>query len=150
MIIFEDVNGVDFIDEFMRVLPEHYEELCVTKEFPLDPDWDTYKAMAASGMLRTITCRNDGELIGYIAFFIQPHVHYKSCKTAYEDVYFLKKDYRKGRIGIKLFQYAEQVLKERGIHRIIVHTKIHLDNSRLLEYLGYKHTDKIYTKILKD
>ena len=150
MIIFEDVNGVDFIDEFMRVLPEHYEELCVTKDFPLEPDWEQYKALASSGMLRTITCRNDGELIGYIAFFIQPHVHYKSCITAYEDVYFLKKDYRKGRIGIKLFQYAEKVLKDRGIHRIIVHTKIHLDNSRLLEYLGYKHTDKLYTKILKD
>jgi GNAT superfamily N-acetyltransferase len=148
MIIYEDVNGVDFIDEFMRILPEHYDELCVTKEFPFDPDWDMYKAMASSGMLRTITVRNDSELIGYIAFFIQPHPHYKSCKTAYEDVYFIKKEYRKGRIGIKLFQYAEKVLKDRGINRIIVHTKIHLDNSRLLEYLGYKHTDKLFTKVL--
>jgi len=148
MIIYEDVNGVDFIEEFMQVLPLHYDELCVTKEFPLNPDWDAYKAMAQAGMLRTITCRNDGELIGYIAFFIQPHVHYKDCKTAYEDVYFIKKEYRKGRVGIKLFQYAEKVLKERGINRIIAHTKIHLDNSRLFEYLGYKHTDKLFTKIL--
>ena len=148
MIIYEDVNGIDFIDEFMRVLPLHYDELCVTKEFPLNPDWDAYKAMAQAGMLRTITCRHDGELIGYIAFFIQPHVHYKDCKTAYEDVYFIKKEYRKGRIGIKLFQYAEKVLKERGVNRMIVHTKIHLDNSRLFEYLGYKHTDKLFTKIL--
>ena len=148
MIVYEDVNGVDFIDEFMRILPEHYDELCVTKEFPFDPDWDTYKAMANSGMLRTITVRNDSELIGYIAFFIQPHPHYKSCKTAYEDVYFIKKEYRKGRIGIKLFQYAEKVLKDRGINRIIVHTKIHLDNSRLLEYFGYRHTDKLFTKVL--
>jgi len=148
MIIYEDVNGIDFIEEFMQVLPLHYDELCVTKEFPLNPDWDAYKNMANSGMLRTITCRNDGELIGYIAFFIQPHVHYKDCKTAYEDVYFIKKEYRKGRVGIKLFQYAEKVLKERGINRIIVHTKIHLDNSRLFEYLGYKHTDKLFTKIL--
>jgi len=148
MIIYEDVNGIDFIEEFMQVLPLHYDELCVTKEFPLNPDWDAYKNMANSGMLRTITCRNDGELIGYIAFFIQPHVHYKDCKTAYEDVYFIKKEYRKGRVGIKLFQYAEKVLKERGINRIIAHTKIHLDNSRLFEYLGYKHTDKLFTKIL--
>ena len=148
MIAYEDVNGVDFIDEFMQVLPIHYEELCVTKQFPFDPDWDMYKNMANAGMLRTITVRNDGELIGYIAFFIQPHPHYKSCKTAYEDVYFIKKEYRKGRIGIKLFQYAELALKRIGVNRIIVHTKIHLDNSRLLEYLGYEHTDKLFTKVL--
>ena len=35
-----------------------------------------------------------------------------------------------------------------GVDRIIMHTKIHMDNSRLFEYLGYKHTDKLYTKIL--
>jgi hypothetical protein len=47
-----------------------------------------------------------------------------------------------------LFQFAEEALRADGVHRIIMHTKIHLDNSRLFEYLGYKHTDKLYTKIL--
>jgi len=99
-------------------------------------------------MLRCITCRIDDQLIGYIVFIVQPHLHYKSCKTAFEDIYYVKKEYRRGRIGIKLFQYAEKVLKEFGVNRIIMHTKIHLDNSRLFEYLGYKHTDKLYTKLL--
>lgn len=148
MIVYEDVNGIDFIDEFERILPEHYEELSVTKEFPLEPNWDAYRAYANGGMLRTITCRNDGELIGYIVFFIQPHPHYKSCITAYEDVYYIRKDYRKGRVGIKLFQYAEKVLKERGVHRMVIHTKVHLDNSRLLEYMDYKLTDKLFSKLL--
>lgn len=150
MIIYEDVDGTKFKEEFMRVLPGHYDELCVTKEFPFDPDWDAYDRMAAAGYLRTITVRNDSELIGYIAFFIQPHLHYKSCKVAYEDVYYLKPEYRKGRIGIKMFQYAESALKKIGVNRIIVHTKIHLDNSRLLEYLGYSWTDKVFSKVLKD
>ena len=68
--------------------------------------------------------------------------------TAFEDLYFVSKEYRKGRIGIRLFQYAEKVLKERGFNRIVMHTKIHLDNSKLFEYLGYKFTDKIFTKML--
>ena len=148
MIVYEDVNGVDFIDEFMQVLPLHYDELCVTKEFPFDPDWDHYKALAAAGILRTITVRSDGELIVYMAFFIRPHAHYKSCKTAYEDVYYIKPEFRKGRVGIKMFQYAEAALKRIGVNRIIIHTKIHLDNSRLLEYLDYHQTDKLFTKIL--
>ena len=147
---YEDVNAIDFIPEMEKIFPEHYEELCVTKEYPYEPNYEAYRNLANAGMLRTITCRADGELIGYIIFIVTPHLHYKSCITASEDVYFIKKEYRKGRIGIKLFQYAEKVLKDRGINRIVLHTKVHLDNSRLFEYLDYKQTDKIYTKIFKD
>jgi len=75
-------------------------------------------------------------------------LHYKSCVTAIEDLYFVTKEFRKGRVGIKLFQYAEQVLKDRGVKRIVMHTKVHLDNTRLFEYLGYKMTDKVFTKML--
>ena len=75
-------------------------------------------------------------------------LHYKTCKTAFEDIYFLKKEYRKGRTGIRLFQFAEKELRNEGVNRVVMHTKIHLDNSSLFEYLGYKLTDKLYTKIL--
>ena len=137
-----------FIEELRLLIPEHYEELCVTKDFPLLPDYEAYGRLAVADMLRCITCRSDGKLIGYAIFVVQPHLHYRSCKTAFEDLYFVKKEFRQGRIGIRLFQYAEDVLKKDGVNRIIMHTKIHLDNSRLFEYLGYKHTDKIFTKIL--
>jgi hypothetical protein len=40
------------------------------------------------------------------------------------------------------------VLKGIGVNRIIMHTKVHMDNSKLFEYLGYKWTDKLFTKIL--
>ena len=147
-LVYADVDGFAVLNEMDELFPAHYEELCVTKEFDYEPDYDAYKRLAQAGMLRCITCRADGELIGYIVFFITPHLHYKSCITAMEDIYFVRKDYRKGRVGIKLFQYAEQVLKERGVQRIVMHTKVHLDNSRLFEYLGYKMTDKVFTKMI--
>ena len=147
-LIYEDVDAFKFLPEPEKILPLHYEELSVTKEYELEPDYDAYKRLANNGVLRTITCRADDELIGYIIFTVHPHFHYKSCMTAFEDIYFVKKEYRKGRVGIRLFQYAEQVLKERGVNRIILSTKVHLDNSRLFEYLGYKHTDKTFSKML--
>ena len=64
-------------------------------------------------------------------------------------MYYLKAEYRKGRVGIKMFQYAEEALKKIGVNRILIHTKVHLDNSRLLEYLGYSWTDKIYAKTIQ-
>ena len=89
---YADVNGFDFLPEFEKLFPEHYDELCVTKDFPANPNYDAYKQMAQAGLLRCITCRADGELIGYIIFYVQPHLHYKDCLTAFEDLYFVKKE----------------------------------------------------------
>lgn len=139
-----------FIEELKVIIPAHYDELCVTKDFPLMPDYEAYGRLYVAGMLRCITARDESndELIGYAIFIVSPHLHYKTCKTAMEDIYFLKKEHRLGRTGIRLFQFAEAALRADGVNRIIMHTKIHLDNSRLFEYLGYRHTDKLYTKIL--
>lgn len=146
---YQTEDPAEFIEALKGVLPEHYEELCVTKNFPLMPDYEAYGRLHVAGMLRCITVREDNELIGYALFIVHPHLHYKSCITAFEDIYFLKKEHRKGRVGIRLFQFAEDVLKKEGVHRIIMHTKIHMDNTRLFEYLGYKLTDKLFTKILE-
>jgi GNAT superfamily N-acetyltransferase len=147
-LIYEDVDAFEFLPELKKILPLHYEELSVTKEYELEPDYAHYENIAKAGLLRTITVRADNELIGYIIFCVHGHLHYKSCMTAFEDIYFVKKEYRKGRVGIRLFQYAEKVLKERGVNRIILSTKVHLDNSKLFEYLGYKWTDKTFSKML--
>lgn len=137
-----------FIEELKEIIPAHYDELCVTKDFPLAPDYEAYGRLYVADMLRCTTARDDDGLIGYAIFIVQPHLHYKTCKTAFEDIYFLRKEHRLGRTGIRLFQFAEEALRAEGVDRIIMHTKIHMDNSRLFEYLGYKHTDKLYTKIL--
>lgn len=147
-LVYADCDPFAFVEEMKILFPLHYEELCVTKDFPLTPDYDAYKRLADAGMLRCITVRADEEMIGYAIFIVQPHLHYMTCKTAFEDIYYIRPDFRKGRVGIRLFKYAEDVLQRIGVNRIIMHTKIHMDNSRLFEYLGYKLTDKIYTKIL--
>jgi len=137
-----------FIEALKGIIPLHYDELCVTKDFPLMPDYEAYGRLQVADMLRCITARDGDKLVGYAIFIVQPHLHYKTCKTAFEDIYFLRKEHRLGRTGIRLFQFAEEALRADGVNRIIMHTKVHLDNSRLFEYLGYKHTDKLYTKIL--
>jgi GNAT superfamily N-acetyltransferase len=148
MTTYQSEDPSTFIEELRKIIPEHYDELCVTKDFPLMPDYEAYGRLYMANMLRCITVRKGQELIGYALFIVQPHLHYKSCTTAFEDIYFLRKDYRTGRTGIRLFQFAEDVLKKEGVHRLVMHTKIHLDNSRLFEHLGYKFTDKLFTKIL--
>ena len=148
MITYQVEKYSDCVEELKQLYPEHYEELSVTKSIPLEPNYEVYKNIEDIGILKVVTCRNDKELIGYILFIVTPHLHYKSCITAVEDIYFVKKDYRRGRTGIKLFQFAEKYLKEQGVHRVIFGTKVHLDNSKLFEYLGYTFFEKLYTKMI--
>jgi GNAT superfamily N-acetyltransferase len=147
-ITYQSENPGEFIDALREILPAHYDELCPCKDFPLAPDYEAFGRMDAAKMLRCITVREDNQLIGYMIFIVQPHLHYKTCLTAFEDIYYLKKEYRKGRVGLRLFQFAEDVLKKEGVNRVIMHTKVFLDNSRLFEYLGYKFTDKLFSKVL--
>ena len=79
-------------------------------------------------------------------FFVGPNLHYKDCLLATEDIYYLKPEYRKGRTGIKMFQFAEKYLKSIGINMIRYTTKTHLDNSRLFDYLEYKFIEKVFIK----
>ena len=36
--VYAEADPSVFIDELRLIFPEHYDELCVTKDFPLDPD----------------------------------------------------------------------------------------------------------------
>jgi len=148
MIEFKNDDYLACLEEWKQIIDEHYDELSVTKEYALEPDFEAYEKIWNSGGLRFISCRDNEKLVGYIIFFVAPHIHYKSCITAQEDIYYLKKEYRKGRTGIKLFQFADNLLKEQGVNRVIYNTKVHQDNSRLFEYLGYKFVDKVFTKML--
>lgn len=148
MITYQEEKYNDCLEELKAIYPEHYEELALSKETDLDMDYETYKNLDKLGKICLITCRKDDELVGYINFFISTHMHHKSCVVAHEDIYFVKKLYRKGRIGIKLFQYAEEKMREKKINRIVYGTKIYQDNSKLFEYLGYTFFEKLYTKQL--
>ena len=148
MVTYQVEKFSDCVEEIKPHLLNHYEELSVTKTFPMDPDWDAYARSNDEGKIIIVTCRKDGELVGYIVYFLVYNLHYQTMKTALEDVYYLAKAERKGRVGIKLFKFAEQVLKDIGVDRVIYGTKIHLDNSKLFEYLGYTVFEKLYSKMI--
>lgn len=141
-------NPKECFDEISKMFKNHYEELSVTKQFDLNPDLDVYWEADKRKVLKVITCENDNEIIGYIVYFIGLNLHYKDCLLATEDIYYLKPEYRKGSIGIRMFKFAENYLKSIGVNMIKYSTKVHLDNSRLFEFLGYQFTEKVFLKKL--
>jgi N-acetylglutamate synthase-like GNAT family acetyltransferase len=127
----------------------HWGEIALDKEkIKLNPDIDTFQLLEDCDHLHIITLRDDGKLVGYHASIVRAHLHYKDSLTAYVDMYFIHPDYRKGRVGIDLFKYAEKSLSERGCERIYTGTKLHKDMGVLLSRLGHKETERLYVKYI--
>jgi L-amino acid N-acyltransferase YncA len=136
------------------LLRAHHDELGVTKEdCPLDPDFERFIQLEALGLFFAWAARQEGKLVGYIGFFVQPHLHYRSTMHAVEDLFLLEKEHRKGLTGYRMFKEALSSLEEMGVKRVLCHSKVHFAPERggLVKFftrLGFVHTDNFYVKIL--
>jgi hypothetical protein len=145
---YEVAKVADCFDEVLTLLNDHYKELSVTKGFKLNPDYEIYKHGDKTGTVRVILCKKDQAIIGYVIYFISANLHYKDCLLATEDIYYLKPEYRKGTTGIKMFRFAEKYLKNLGVNMVKYSTKVHMDNSKLFEYLDCNFIEKVFVKNL--
>jgi len=114
----------------------------------LDVDWDLYETLEDAGTLRIFTVRDEGKLIGYYFAMFVPSLHNKGLVQASSDVIFLHKDYRKGRIGCKLFQFAEQCLKDDGAQVMYITTTKQNPIDALMNKLGYSEIETRFEKVL--
>jgi GNAT superfamily N-acetyltransferase len=65
------------------------------------------------------------------------------------DVLYLAPEYRKGTTGIRLMKTAEEELVKLGVQRIVQNVKLTNDWGSILERMGYKPFERIYTKVLR-
>lgn len=148
-ISYQDEKFEDCLSELKEFAPIHHAELGLTPEsVPLDMDWDRFIDMEETGRLHMLTVRDSGKLIGYHISFVTGHYHYKSTLHASVDLYYLKQEYRKSKIGLNLFIEAEKSLKKIGVVKIITGCKKKLDHTPLFEKLGYELSDLQFMKII--
>ncbi len=136
--------------EMEPMLEDHYQELTLHKDkIKLAPDWELYDKLEKSNQFYLLTARDadTDELLGYSAWFVKPHIHYKETIVASNDVLFLRKDQRSGMTGIKLIKYSEQEMKKYA-HKITWHVKGEPDFRPILHRMGYADEDVIVGKML--
>jgi GNAT superfamily N-acetyltransferase len=140
----------DVIDEVRPLLEQHWQEVAHYPDIPLTPNWFLYEQAELFGILRIYTGRDDGQLIGYSVFMVHPGVHYMTSKEADEDLLFVAPDYRNGRFGLQLMQFAERELAVEEVQLVKRRTKVaeRLNFGRLLERMGYEPIDVVYGKRL--
>ena len=149
MITYQEEYLIDCLDEMKPLLEEHWEEIALYKDkVKLDPDYDKYLLLDSLGLLHVLTVRDDAVLVGYFISFIQPHMHYKECTTAVNDILFIHPSYRKGSIGYKLFKKAEQALIELGVDVMIISSKVKNDFKPLMDKLEFNRVEYMYSKYI--
>lgn len=137
-------------NDLIAIYPEHYNELAVNKHRKkLKPDYARYRIMADQGLVHIPTARNAAnELVGYWIFFVTPNLHYMDIKTAYNDIFYLRKLYRKGHNGLRFARFMLDSLKLLNVDEVYCGTKLQQDYGPIFERLGFAPIERIYTKLL--
>jgi len=139
------------LPELQVLLPDHYKELALDQEHvPLDPQYEIYVQRERQGELMFVTLRDAGALVGYLIAFVAPGLHYKTCLTCITDIFYIRKDKRKGNAGVRLFRFAEAELRRRRVRRWFMGSKVHADASALFKRIGARPVETTYSKWLGD
>lgn len=148
---YQQESLVTVIKDVVELARLDWEEINHDKEtHPFDPDWDLYELLEDSGSLLIFTVRDSGKLVGYFSVVKSPSLHSKGNFIFSNDVIYLHKDYRKGRVGIDFFKFVEKCLREDGCRSLQILFTEKFNISPLLVRLGYRPIENKFEKRLVD
>jgi hypothetical protein len=127
-----------------ELMLEHFEESGVDKdECPLDPDFDRMMALEREGILKLIVSRDGGTLTGYMVWFTQYPLDYRTTLHAIQGPWN----------RASLLGHSLPGLKAMGVKRVIAHLKTHVAASRgtlapAFERAGLREVERVFYKVL--
>lgn len=136
--------------EMRALIEDHWREIALNQErIKLNPDWEAYAELDASGVMKIFTARDDGALVGYFVVFCRRHIHYVDHIFAHNDIIYLRPEYRRGMVGARLIKFAEKCLADDGVSVLLINTKAHKPFDGLLERLGFGLAERVYSKFIR-
>ena len=138
---------VDILEEIKPILLDHWAELSLYPEIPLDPEYDLYELMDKKGSLALYTVRDAGVLVGYAVYFVRRHMHYRGHIWALSDIILVKREHRNMGLGTSLFDTIEKDMKDYWkVDVLHTTTKIlHPELAYLLEARGHTKAEVGYS-----
>ena len=138
-------------DEFVVIadplFEEHYEEIARNKQIMnLKPNYDLYERLNATGWLFIYVAMQGDVCIGYSMNIIMHHFHYADLRVTQNDVLFVKKELRGGRLGLRLLKATEDHARSEGCKLMLWHAKENTALDKLLPKLKYGVQEFMYSK----
>lgn len=142
-------NVSEMLANAQEMFVEHWDEIALNKRvMKLKVDEDRYKALEATGSMLILGAYDGEALIGYSVNFMINHLHYADLKICSNDVLFIKKEYRQGRLGLMMIAETERQAKEMGAELILWHAKKDTALEAIMPKIGYGIQDIIFSKEL--
>lgn len=129
-------QGRAFVKEYLQEFPSSFEQAI---------NWETLRAMDALGVLKAVSVRDDGMLVGFCLYTLSLHHHARNTLVAQELSLYLLPEYRKGRIGIRLLNFIEEAAKEDGA-KIMLMTSRGGNLTPLLKLRHYDQLEVVFAK----
>jgi len=141
-----EATATEMLEHATELFAEHYEEIALNKQvMQLKPDAEKYLEIEAKGSLFILAAYADNELVGYSVNFTTNHMHYSDLIVASNDLLFISKQHRKGKVGLKLIRATESKAKSVGAKLMLWHAKPDTALVGLLPRLGYGVQDIIFS-----
>ena len=139
------------LDEFVALaeplFQEHYDEIARNKEvMVLKPNMPMYEAVDRNGFLFIYVAMQNDVCIGYSMNIIMHHFHYADLRITQNDILFVKKEFRGGRLGLRLLKKTEDHARSEGCKLILWHAKENTTLANLLPKLKYGVQEIMYSK----
>lgn len=133
------------MDEMGPLLEDHNREN-TQLDVPLDPDFEAYQRIHASGCLRIYTARLSNILVGYQVFIVSNHPHRRTSLEATQDSLYLDPEVRQGMAGVKFIKFCDAELEKENV-RVIHHPIDAAHNfGRIFERMGYQLMDLTFSR----
>lgn len=146
VVIDEEPLTRELMVEIVPLLQAHKASLPGYLEEPININWKIYQILADGGLLRIYTVRESEVLVGYAVYTINPNMRHQHLLQAQQDVLYIRKESRKGSLGLLLLKFAERKLTELGVNLIIHTVNESYDFSALLMFLDYEPLERTYIK----
>lgn len=113
---------------------------------PFAPDYAGMIDFEQRGRHVLFTARaEDGTLVGNCGMYLYPSLHTREL-CAQEDTLFVLKEHRRGRLGVALIKYTEDMLALLGVRELTVTVKLVNSVGPMLARMGYQHVAAEYVK----
>lgn len=141
----------DLMSELFPLLVDHYEEVAMYKDkIKLNPSFKWYYQQHKAGALHIVVARDEGKVVGYFVTIISTNPHYQDHLFGVNDILYVDPSHRGTTLAVRLFKYAEEKLRERGVSVMTLHMKTAHPFTDFAERLGYDQAEYNYTKYIGD
>lgn len=124
----------------------HWREFGARQELrAFDMDYETYLAAERKGNLLAVAARRDGQIVGYLTFFIHRDIHAKGSMAAESGFYYTIPHPMRGLWLRSMIRCGVKELLSRGIEFIRFRHRLKQTAQPILENLGFELDELSYS-----